>query len=199
MQILFTADLSEQCMLDPDCLTLSRLHSIAVDFPKTGVPASRVEMPKQRSDMRPDWYANEVGELKTEFYPSERFLGHLFRAIELPAIQDAKRTAKRQRRLLEKGFDSDFQPKTVNDRFNRANSPITKLLYPQVGKYVERCLPAKLFGLISDMLDTYGWYTQEMVYICRTHSLSKWTPISEEEIVAGTIVAQCLQPVSRRA
>jgi len=146
--------------------------------------------------MKPDWYANETYERKPEFYPSERHLGHLFRAIELPATKDAKRSAKRRRRVPERGVDNDFDPKTVESRFSQNNSLIKSIIYSRLRQYVEGCPPERMSDLLGTSLDLFGFYSQELVYICKTHSLSTWTPLSEEEVVAGTIVAQCSQPVS---
>lgn len=196
-QILLTADLSNSLMKDPECLALAALHSMAVDFPKTGQPAPRAAMPKPKSTMKPDWYATEMGENKPEFYPSQRIIGELFRAIELPAIPEAKRTAKRQRRLMGREINANFQPRMVDEKFDlRIDHPVTTLLFPHLCQYVDSYLLDGASALVGDMLDIFGWYSQELSYICSIHSLSKWTPISEEEVVAGSIVAKCSQPVS---
>lgn len=49
---------------------------------------------------------------------------------------------------------------------------------------------------IDEMLDLSGQYARDIGYQCTASSLSNKTPISEEEIVAGTILAKCSQNVS---
>jgi hypothetical protein len=98
--------------------------------------------------------------------------------------------------LVEPGINNDFEPKTVEGRFNQNNNLIKKAVYPKLRQYVEDCLQERMSDLLGTNLDLFGFYSQELAYICRNHSLSTWTPLSEEEVVAGTIVAQCSQPVS---
>jgi RNA-dependent RNA polymerase len=196
-QILLTADISEDCMADQDCITLAALHSTAVDFPKTGRHVSFNELPLPKNTRKPDWYANETNERKSEFYPSNRHIGHLFRDIYLPAIPEAKRAAKRQHRKLEAGTE-DVELGAVVNAYSRNDGPISRLLKRRIDEYVDTNYHAESGNLsaeINEILDIFEEYARELAYSCRTHSLSKWTALTEEEVVAGTIVAKCSQPV----
>jgi RNA-dependent RNA polymerase len=62
-----------QGIFSPECLRLATLHSTAVDFAKTGVPA---EFPR---DLRPLQFPDFMGKHRKLSYTSERVLGMLFR------------------------------------------------------------------------------------------------------------------------
>lgn len=195
-QILLTADLSPHCMADPDCIVLATEHSNAVDYPKSGRPVDLAKLPKPKSTRKPDWYANETNENKAGFYQSNRIIGHLFRAIHLPAIPEAQKVAKRQHRQLEDVYES-VELRAVISIYLRSSGLIGQLLKRKMDDYVD--LEYHASGDISleveEMLDIFDRYGDQLAYTCRNHSLAKWTPLTEEEVVAGTIVAKCSQPV----
>jgi RNA-dependent RNA polymerase len=56
----------------PECLTLASLHSTAVDFAKTGVPA---DFPRE---LRPQQFPDFMGKNRKISYKSEKVLGKLF-------------------------------------------------------------------------------------------------------------------------
>nr|CAG8522922.1 6936_t:CDS:2 [Entrophospora candida] len=60
------------------CIRLAQLHSEAVDFPKTGIPA---EFP---SDLRTTEYPDFMEKPDKPSYISNKVLGNLYRSIELP-------------------------------------------------------------------------------------------------------------------
>src|SRR5260221_3072378 len=84
---------------DPDCLYLAELASQAVDFQKSGTPAKYGSLPKERSKLKPDWYAGEGGR-EQDTYPSPHALGVLYRAISLEDTNVP--TNKRGNRELER-------------------------------------------------------------------------------------------------
>jgi RNA-dependent RNA polymerase len=196
-QILLTADISEDCMADPDCIQLAALHSTAVDFPKTGRHVSFNQLPRPKNKRKPDWYANETNENKSGFYPSNRHIGHLFRDIYLPAIPEAKKVAKRQHRQFEAGTE-DVELGAVMNAYSRNDGLISRRLKRKIDECVDVNYHARSGNLpeeINEMLDIFEDYGRELAYSCSSHSLSRWTALTEEEIVAGTIVAKCPQPV----
>ncbi|KAG8530546.1 uncharacterized protein KY384_005049 [Bacidia gigantensis] len=107
------ADQAPTGTLDPTCIKLAGLHSSAVDFSKTGIPVSRMELPKYPK-ARPDFQApgprvvidkcvgfeasedpidtpietdemdeaNSFGPPRIRYYPSNKVLGKLYRAID---------------------------------------------------------------------------------------------------------------------
>ena len=196
-QILVTADISKDCMADPDCIQLAALHSTAVDFPKTGLHVSFNQLPTPKNKRKPDWYANETNENKSQFYPSNRHIGHLFRDIYLPAIPEAKKVAKRQHRQREAGTE-DVELGAVMNAYSRNDGLISRVLKRRIDEYVDLNYHARNGNLseeINEMLDIFEEYAKQLAYSCRSHSLSKWTALTEEEVVAGTIVAKSSQPV----
>jgi RNA-dependent RNA polymerase len=74
------------------CVELARLHSVAVDFAKTGVPAD------MSSDLRPEKWPDFMGKPE-KAYVSEKILGKLFRLVEEPAFREV------QQADVERGID----------------------------------------------------------------------------------------------
>ncbi|CAO3579322.1 unnamed protein product [Absidia cylindrospora] len=72
---LATADQSENGAMDANCLSLARLHSMAVDFPKTGNPATMEK--NLRIDRYPDFMCKE----DKPSYVSKKVLGLMFKRI----------------------------------------------------------------------------------------------------------------------
>lgn len=183
-------------MDDPDCLKLANLASNAVDFPKTGRPVQFSELPRPRSKIKPDWNASEVSEGNNKFYPSQRHIGNLYRAIKLPAVPEAKRVAKRQQRNFQEQRELEV---TEVLRSYAANSDlISRSLRRKMNEDYAINVNDSEFdarGVIGEMLDVHDQYSSELAYMSRNHSLSSSIPLSEEEVVAGTIVARSSQPV----
>ncbi|KAG5539162.1 hypothetical protein RHGRI_019651 [Rhododendron griersonianum] len=73
--VVFADREPDKAMSDP-CLRLAKLYSIAVDFPRTGVPA---EIPR---DLRVQDYPDFMEKPDKTFYKSERVIGKLFRAVK---------------------------------------------------------------------------------------------------------------------
>jgi RNA-dependent RNA polymerase len=81
---LLTADQSDDLgVFDPDCLALSELHSVAVDYQKHGNAVDLKAIPRLKFRARPDWNAPETvtKEASTKYYPSERAIG---KRVEVP-------------------------------------------------------------------------------------------------------------------
>ncbi|KAI3641046.1 hypothetical protein MIR68_001924 [Amoeboaphelidium protococcarum] len=68
------ADLSFKGVHSEKCIQLSKLHSMAVDFPKTGVPA-----PFNPLDYTVEIYPDFLGRRDRPSYPSKKALGKLYR------------------------------------------------------------------------------------------------------------------------
>lgn len=92
---LEVSDRSKEGVLDPDCLKLAAMHSIAVDFPKSGLLPEIREMPRaprEKPDYRKSEYRNEDcsedlvkrhPRSKETYYPSQKALGKMFRSINI--------------------------------------------------------------------------------------------------------------------
>ncbi|KAL2609809.1 hypothetical protein R1flu_028382 [Riccia fluitans] len=78
------ADRSERGALDEDCLFLAKEAAKAVDYPKTGNPAT---MPY---DLKPTQYPDFMGKDDAKTYKSRKVLGVLYRKLQysLPKIED---------------------------------------------------------------------------------------------------------------
>ncbi|XP_071927361.1 probable RNA-dependent RNA polymerase 1 isoform X1 [Coffea arabica] len=84
------------------CLELAELHSIAVDFPKTGVPA---EIP---SHLRVKEFPDFMEKSDKPMYDSQRVIGKLFREVKgkAPLTSSIKSFTKQ---VARKSYDSDME------------------------------------------------------------------------------------------
>ncbi|RCH78976.1 hypothetical protein CU098_000156, partial [Rhizopus stolonifer] len=73
---LATADQSANGARDGKCIRLAQLHSAAVDFPKTGIPA------KMEDDLKVKRFPDFMDKKDKESYPSRKVLGRIYRAID---------------------------------------------------------------------------------------------------------------------
>ncbi|KAF9673790.1 hypothetical protein SADUNF_Sadunf10G0060500 [Salix dunnii] len=97
------------------CIELARLASIAVDFPKTGVPAKIPE--ELRVKEYPDFM--EKAEDKHATYVSERVLGKLFRAVrDIPPDTGSRRYFTRE--VARRSYDSDMEVDGFKDYIDEA-------------------------------------------------------------------------------
>ncbi|KAL4067761.1 RNA dependent RNA polymerase-domain-containing protein [Scleroderma citrinum] len=159
------ADQSSDGTLDQACLKLAELHSQAVDYPKNGNKVNIYDMPRQLIRFRPDWSEQENPNYrKGDYYESSRALGYMYRNIDLEEVPDSPSTTE----------------PVLSD-------PISKALRP----LVQRQLRGQMFRTDRDWIDsTYEGYQEELTYISTTFSLSN-SPLREEELVIGTILANC--------
>lgn len=81
---LATADRSSKGALDGACLRLAQLHSMAVDFPKSGKPA------KMEEDLRVSVFPDFMQKKDKEMYISQKVLGKIYRAIDKADYKDYK-------------------------------------------------------------------------------------------------------------
>ena len=108
------SDRSKEGVLEPDCLKLAAMHSIAVDFSKSGILPEIRQMPRaprQKPDYRKPEFRNEDRSeaaakrhprSKDVFYPSEKALGKMFRGID---VYKQTREWDEQSRQIEEGWE----------------------------------------------------------------------------------------------
>lgn len=202
------ADHSDKFILDPDCWTLAALHSDAVDYQKSGTPVARTRVPKPAIRVKPDWSAPETlsnnEQRKADYYESRRAIGQLYRDIELPALQDARTVAKRQKAHIRKeeeeedgDLGGDMSHLVLYD------DPISRVMKDDLASYIDEDdfspdVVAAARDLARHLFDDFR---QELRYICQTHALStkrKDGMLTEEEVLVGTIVANTSQPRQRK-
>ena len=159
--------------LDPDCLTLAQLHSQAVDYPKNGNKVMIKDMPRLLIRFKPDWdKAEEDAPRSSDYYESDRALGHLFRNIVL-----------------------EDMPNTLHHHQDKAEiQPISKVLWPLVRRHLPG-LPAGDQTRMTWIDSLYMTYREELTYMSSTYSISQvaGSRLREEELVIGTILGKCTQ------
>ncbi|PCH33549.1 RdRP-domain-containing protein [Wolfiporia cocos MD-104 SS10] len=201
---LIIADQSTQGILDPDCLRLSKLHSDAVDYPKSGSPVPLQQIPKLKFKAKPDWNAPETISSKAKgYYKSERAIGQLFRAIDLPALSTAARASRFQRRQMQDGHELSLED--VLAEFRSSEPHYDNIMQLEVEHRIAEFTPLPDIEDVDDDNITRMWkllesYASRLRAICADHSLShsRSAMLTEEEAVIGTIVAKCSQPRKRK-
>ena len=139
-----------------------------------------------------------MNDRRVEFYPSRRVLGHLYRDITLPAVQEANREWREERRRRQHHQrDMDVTlAKLCHTRGEESQITIClrrqMLDYVDVDDFVHNEEVAKHSYMLFDA------YSQELLSISQTYSLSSKRWLTEEEIVGGTIVQKTSQPRKRK-
>lgn len=111
--VVFADREPDMAMSDP-CKKLAELFSIAVDFPKTGVPA---EIPSQ---LRPKEYPDFMDKPPDKTtYISERVIGKLYRKVKDKAPQ-ASSTAIFTRDVARRSYDADLEVDGFEDYIDEA-------------------------------------------------------------------------------
>ncbi|CCM00938.1 uncharacterized protein FIBRA_02985 [Fibroporia radiculosa] len=204
---LITADQSGLGIFDPDCLKLAQLHSDAVDYPKSGIPVALDQIPRLKRKSKPDWNAPEtITKESTNWYESTRAIGHLFRAIELPALQTVKRASRYQRRHLSNGDELNLDD--ILAEFRSVEPHRADYFQLTIEHRISEFIPLPEEGDVDEVDEaaiTRTWellraYGTRLRAICADHTLShtRSAMLTEEEVVVGTIVANCAQPRKRK-
>ena len=172
---MLISDVREDCLADADCVKLAQLHSIAVDYPKTGKHVDFKDIPSLESNRRPDWYANELKDDDPELYQSDRHIGHLFRAIELPALPQAGKLARRQRRRIRRDEEEDINSSDVLQALSDDRAVLSRLLRPKISTHVglDDFVNGRPTDIIDELLDVFDRYWFDLQSLCKASSLSK--------------------------
>ncbi|EKM55555.1 uncharacterized protein PHACADRAFT_161565 [Phanerochaete carnosa HHB-10118-sp] len=194
---LVQADQSDQGIFDEACLTLAELHSDAADYPKTGNPVSMRKVPRYAlPTMKPDWSAPEIQDRLGLFYQSQRSIGRLYREVQLPVPRAQPPPANAFDVHLNTAdtiaiFRVSFKPRDVLERvmYNRTSQFISM---PDVLNHSDIAI-TEICSILQD-------YARTLRQICVSFNIShrRAARLSEEEVVAGTIVAQSSQPRVRK-
>ena len=130
------------------------------------------KLPRTLIRCKPDWHAAEVvSPRETDYYESDRALGLLYRSITL----------------------DDPQPILPVPPVQPLSDPITLTLLESVQRHLGDS--AVIDNDSLELQKIFQRYTDELRYICATHTLSA-TPgvrLLEAEVVIGTILAKCSQ------
>jgi len=196
---LLIADASKDGIFDANCMRLAALHSNAVDYPKTGQPVAIKTIPRPEGRARPDWHAPEVYVNLDDFYKSERAIGKLFRAIQLPEIQPGT-FSRFEKRMIKEGRLTappvDDLAATLND-LALDDDPMVLAIQGYVGQFIS--IDVQQQETQEYIAQIFNRYASEFQGICIAHTLShgKTALLSEEEAVVGTIVSKTSQPRKR--
>jgi len=199
---LITADQSGDGIFDPDCLKLASLHSNAVDYPKTGQPVPLKEIPKLKSKEKPDWNAPEtMNSAQGNYYESQRAIGRLFRAIDLPIEQQRFRPDSGRRGRQEQNNELD----DLEDTFSQfsLDSAREDTLFVTVEARVRDYVDTNTYPddeEVAFLTQLFSRYASELRAICmaNTISYSRSAQLSEEEAIIGSIAQKTSQPRKRK-
>jgi hypothetical protein len=193
---LIIADQSEHGVFDSDCLKLSQLHSDAVDYPKSGVPVSVSQIPRLKIKAKPDWNAPETVKVdlqKGKYYESKRYIGRLFRKIDLrPLNIRIKMSQRRPRHIREVNGELD-DLEHLNSTLARATldeDPIYGFLMMHISKegYIDPQYIPRESEEQQHLEGIYSAYATELNHICTMHSLSRAQGSMLSEVRLVTIV-----------
>jgi RNA-dependent RNA polymerase len=150
------------------------------------VPLEKI--PRLKFPVKPDWNAPET--IKPDIsshYTSEKAIGKLFRAIDLPALQVQRRSARHQYRQF---VESDTGPAEIE-----VDEAIHDALSRLVPRYIS--LVEEDVGGVSH---TFDRFSSDLFDICANHALSnsRTAVLTEEEAIVGTIIAKTSQPRRRK-
>ena len=166
-------------------MKLAELCSQAVDYAKNGNPVNidNGNLPKKLIKFNPDWHKAEVtGARELDYYESDKALGHLYRNIKL---EDPIKPVD--------GLDSESLERAppLEDAITRAVAPIIRHILNAVAATAAE-QPGADNGHAEQI---HEHYVREMRFICITHSLvdAPDVQLKEEEVVLGTILANCAQ------
>jgi len=192
---LIIADQSQYGIYDTDCITLAHLHSDAVDYPKSGRAVELSAIPKLKFKIRPDWNAPEtINPDSSNYYQSQKIIGKLFRAIELDEIPASRRPRRRTRRTMSRRMQDHPSMFQLGD----PDSAVFDLVERHVRRFLDTAGPweASDFENVSRL---FKRFSGELTGIAANYSLShKNVMLTEEEVIAGTIIQKTSQPRTRK-
>jgi len=112
------ADTQPMKARDPLCLKLAMLHSFAVDYPKTGVPAKLESYSLKEPKLIPQRYPDFMGKPPKRSFPSQSALGEIYRKFnqsELKEIFQPNQTHQFSQNI-ESFITENHQSKTLQDK-----------------------------------------------------------------------------------
>ncbi|RUS28913.1 RNA dependent RNA polymerase-domain-containing protein [Jimgerdemannia flammicorona] len=107
------ADKSPEGAKDGRCLKLAQLHSIAVDFPKTGNPAIF------KSDLRATEFPDFMGKKDKPMYESKKVLGIIYRSIQASDYKEYQSTLTNNLRFDSRLIVTGFQRYVTDARLQK--------------------------------------------------------------------------------
>ena len=168
-------------------MRLAELCSQAVDYAKNGNPVDiNNNLPKPLIKFKPDWHKAEVtGARDLDYYVSDRALGYLFRNVKL---NDPKELVEE----LPTGYSGETAP--LEDAITCAIEPLIRHTLNTI-RNNDKNPSDKSYADDGYSEQLHAQYVREMRFICVTHTLvdAPDVRLMEEEVVLGTILANCTQ------
>jgi len=192
---LIIADQSQDGIYDTDCITLAHLHSDAVDYPKSGRAVELSAIPKLKFKVKPDWNAPEtINPDSSNYYQSQKIIGKLFRAIELDEVSASSRPRRRTRRTMSRRTQDHLSIYQLKD----PNSAVFDLVERHVRRFLDTAGPWEVSDF-ENVSRLFKRFSSELTSIAANYSLShKSVMLTEEEVIAGTIIQKTSQPRTRK-
>ncbi|KZV93847.1 RdRP-domain-containing protein [Exidia glandulosa HHB12029] len=191
---LIIADQHPDGVRTAKCMKLAELHSLAVDYAKTGIPVPQVRIPHFEFPAKPDWKADEVGDPNSaEFYPSQRALGHLYRRVQLAAVNPTMRVKDEEGKEPDDIDRLPLPSKTAQE----VDDAITVSVRDRIEQHIED-LDAQTPQMSVPMANIFTQYVYELRRICTLHALHINSPLTEMEVMLGTILRKSAQPKRRK-
>jgi len=181
-------------------MVLAKLHSDAVDYPKTGRQVDINEIPKPKL-LKPDWCAPEtIDNLPNQdgkYYQSQTALGKLTRQIDLKAHEPS--FPRRYGATSANTIDSITNGLSSIGLTDTALQAIQTAVAPRVVARLSVIAPAN--PIISEaIMYQFKVLTDELLSISSRYSLSRHRhkPLIEEELLIGSITQRTSQPTLRK-
>jgi len=176
-----------------------------VDYPKSGQPVALNAIPRLRFKRKPDWNAPETlsPDSAGKYVKSQRAIGRLFRAIDLPPVQTKPQLSRIQRRMIMEGhgLDVDELVDTFSDfaLSDAGDDPVFSAVQHHVHGFISTTsIPSR--ETTDNIALIFGRYSSQLQGICAANTLShsQFAMLSEEEAIIGTIAQKTSQPRKRK-
>lgn len=166
---LVLADQSDQGIFDEDCLELARLHSDAADYPKSDRPVPLRDIPRNRlPGMKPDWNAPEVADGPALYYTSHRFIGRLYREVQL----SVPRAKPPPRRPLDEILNTQAILSSLRCGRFVAKGSVELAIYTLASQYIEvDAPPSTNHHRDKEIFSAFMDYVQTLHQICVSFSM----------------------------
>ena len=192
---MLLADQSALGIHDADCLQLARLHSDAVDYPKSGNAVPMEKIPRV-GPLKPDWAEPETGPtspIDVDYYPSQRAIGKLYRDIDTSdssldfMFEDFGLGAFIG---LSGGHADTMMPVESDPLWRAVKSEVEKLTND---------LTISDDALRNSVDGIFHTFRDQLRCICSTYTLSnkRRSRLTESEAFIGTIIARTSQRKKR--
>lgn len=188
----------KKSIYDKSCLQLAKLHSDAVDYPKTGKPVPIRDIPKDYPGGLPDWSKPEIVKDGEDYYKSQKALGVLYRDIQL---FDPKR--RRRQRRMNGSFAHDAGEDTLvsrmsNSQQNMGDDEVYEGVMSRMRPFLSDEIPngkQQLIDIADNLFDSFAARLED---ICASYTMSnKQERLSEVEAILGVISERTSQPRGR--